>query len=100
MTLSLMHCRCNKMSCSLQKGAPFNQRQRFWEATKQAYILKMRKEASHQSHYPNRKYAHCHYSTILALLCSSAGRCLRFRRFTMFDISPSTERFYPSWIHK
>lgn len=98
MTLSLLYCRCNQMSCSLQEGEPFDQRRTFWKATKQAYILVMTKEASHQSHYPYRKHAYCLHSTILAQLCSSAGLCSRFRRCLLFDISPSTERFHPACI--
>lgn len=44
MTLSLLYCRCNKMSRSLQKGEPFDQRRNCWETTKQAWIKKKKLE--------------------------------------------------------
>lgn len=80
MTLSLLCCRCKKMSRSLQKREPFDQRRCGWEATKQACISKPRKEANQQSHYPNVSTlivitAQCWLSLVAQRESSDVVRC-------------------------
>lgn len=82
MTLSLLCCRCKKMSRSLQKREPFDQPPptAVGKQPSKAWISKARKEANQQSHYPNVSTlivitAQCWLSLVAQRESSDVVRC-------------------------